>query len=88
MSLPQSLRLLLPLVIGLVVGGAGAILFQESMPGAVGSPQERADKLEIELKQTQSRLAALEAPDTPGKNSRGLFDRKNKTTASDGLRRD
>ena len=86
MSLPQSLRLLLPLVIGLVVGGAGAILFQESMPGAVGSPQERADKLEIELKQTQSRLAALEAPDTPGKNSRGLFDRKNKATASDGLR--
>ena len=86
MSLPQSIRTFIPLVIGLLVGGVGAVLFQESMPGAEGSPKERADKLEHDLKQAQTRLAALEAGDGPGKNSRGIFERRNRGTASDGLR--
>ena len=75
MSLAQSARSLIPLVIGLAVGGVGAILFQESMPGAEGSPQARADKLEAELKQTKNRLAALEAADAPVRNRRGLIER-------------
>ena len=88
MSLAQSARSLIPLVIGLAVGGVGVTLFQESMPGAVGSPQERADKLEITLKQAQNRISALEAEDVPSRNARGLFERKrgNQARASDGLR--
>lgn len=75
MPLAQSLRSLIPLVIGLAVGGVGAILFQESMPGAEGSPKERANKLEMELKQAQNRIAALEANDAPVRNRRGLIER-------------
>ena len=36
-------------------------MFLESMPGREGSPEERANKLEIELKRAQNRIAALEA---------------------------
>ena len=61
MNLPPALRALLPLVIGLVVGGVGVSLFMESMPGSEGSPQERADQLDRELKRAQNRIAALEA---------------------------
>ena len=86
MPIPKFVRSLIPLVVGLMVGGVGATLFNESMPGAEGSPKERADKLELELKQAQSRLAALDAGDGPGKNSRGIFDRKSKATTADGLR--
>ena len=88
MPLAQTLRSLIPLVIGLAVGGVGAILFQESMPGAEGSPKELAAKLELELKQAQNKIAALEAEDTPSRNARGLFERKkgNQATVSDGLR--
>jgi len=86
MTPAQAIRSALPLVAGLIVGGVGATLFMESMPGAEGSPKERADKLEHELKQAQTRLATLEADDGKSKNSRGLFDRKSKATASDGLR--
>ena len=85
MSLAQSLRSVIPLVIGLTVGGVGAILFQESMPGAAGSPQELVNKLELELKQARNRIAEMEAPDAGSRNSRGLFERKKATTA-DGLR--
>lgn len=87
MSFAQSLRSLIPLVIGLAVGGVGAVLFQESMPGAAGSPQEQVNKLETELKKAQNRIAEMEAPDAGSRNSHGLFDRKkNQATASDGLR--
>ena len=88
MPLAQSLRSLIPLVIGLAVGGVGAILFQESMPGAEGSPKELAAKLESELKQAQNKIAALEAEDVPSRNARGLLERKkgNQPTLSDGLR--
>ena len=88
MPLTQTLRTLIPLVIGLAVGGVGAVLFQESMPGAEGSPQERAGRLEAELKEARHKIAALEAEDTPSRNARGLFERKkgNQATVSDGLR--
>lgn len=61
MNLAQAIRPLLPLVIGLAVGGVGATLFQQSMPGAAGSPEERARKLEVELHRAQNRIATLEA---------------------------
>lgn len=64
MSLAQFIRSAIPLVLGLVVGGAGAILFLDSMPGAKGSAKERADQLELELKRAQNRIAALEAADS------------------------
>lgn len=88
MPLAQTLRSLIPLVIGLAVGGVGAVLFQESMPGAEGSPQERAAKLELELKDARNRIAALEAEDAPSRNARGLFERKkgNQATVSEGIR--
>jgi hypothetical protein len=61
MSFAQSVRSSIPLVIGLAVGGVGATLFLESMPGAGGSPEERTNKLELALKQAQNRIVALEA---------------------------
>jgi hypothetical protein len=74
MPLPQSLRSLLPLVIGLAVGAAGAILFSDSMPGAEGSPEERANRLESELGRAQNRIAALEA-NAGGRPSGGILQR-------------
>ena len=65
MPLPQSIRALLPLVVGLLVGGVGVTLFRESMPGAEGSPEARANKLELELQRANNRIAELEA--TPAK---------------------
>ncbi len=44
-------------------------MFVESMPGAEGTPQERANKLEIELKRARSRIAALEAEDSSGRST-------------------
>ena len=41
MPLPQPIRALIPLAIGLLVGGVGATMFMQSMPGAEGSPEER-----------------------------------------------
>ncbi|MEN9534965.1 MAG: hypothetical protein RIR37_238 [Verrucomicrobiota bacterium] len=55
-----SLRPLIPLAIGLVLGGAGATLYRNSMPAAAGSPEERAQKLESDLKRANIRIAALE----------------------------
>lgn len=63
MSAASVLRSVIPLVCGLAVGALGATLFEQSMPGAAGSPEERAQKLELELKRAQSRIAALEAAD-------------------------
>jgi hypothetical protein len=64
MPMPPAIRLLLPLATGLLVGIVGATMFRESMPGAEGSPQERADRLEVELKQARNRIAALESSDS------------------------
>ena len=61
MPLPRSIRALLPLIIGLVVGGVGVALFRESLPGAEGSPEARANKLELELQRANNRISELEA---------------------------
>lgn len=66
MKPPQTLRSLVPLVIGLALGGVGAVSFMESLPGVEGSPEERANQLELELKRAQNRIAALEAADAQG----------------------
>ena len=71
MPLPHSIRSLLPLAIGLVVGCVGATMFIQSMPGAAGSPEERANKLEIELKKAQDRIAVLDAKDSPRRTRPG-----------------
>ena len=71
MPLPQSIRSLLPLAIGLIVGGVGATMFIQSMPGAAGSPEERANKLELELKKAQDRIAVLDAKDSPRRTRPG-----------------
>ena len=41
------------------------------MPGAEGSPEERATWLEVELKKAQNRIAALEAADPRGRRKPG-----------------
>jgi hypothetical protein len=64
---------LIPLVVGLVVGGVGVTLFLESMPGAAGSDKERADRLERELKKAQDLIAA--AGGSLVRNRRGLIER-------------
>ena len=83
MSFVQSIRPVLPLVIGLLVGGLGTTMFLQSMPGAPGSPEERANKLEVELQRAQNRIAAMEGPDArtrrrPGRSladgARNIFD--------------
>lgn len=61
MSLPGAVRTLVPLFIGLALGALGASLFRDSLPGQKGSTEERAQQLEHQLEQTQSRLTALEA---------------------------
>src|SRR5262245_16880500 len=87
MQLPRSVRAMVPLVIGLIVGGVGATLFRESMPGGEGSPEERANKLEAELKQATSRIAALEAP-KPGEHASGsrASSKDRRRTLADGAR--
>lgn len=76
MSFASSLRSIIPLVAGLVVGGIGMKLFSESLTGPEGSPEARAAKLEVELKRAENRLAALE----------GKTGRRSGRTVSDGLR--
>jgi hypothetical protein len=76
MSLANSLRTLVPLAIGLAVGGIGVKLFSESLTGPEGSPEARAAKLEVELKRAENRLAALE----------GKTGRRSGKTVGDGLR--
>src|SRR4029078_843949 len=95
MPIPRSIRALLPLVIGLVVGGVGAVLFRESMPGGEGSPEERANRLEVELKQANNRIAALEATNSDGHQPQVVLGRlaisragsKDRRTLADGARR-
>jgi hypothetical protein len=72
MPLANFIRTSVPLVIGLSVGAVGAVLFMGSMPGEEGSPEERAAKLEVELKKARNQLVALEADprsrrDKPGR---------------------
>jgi len=80
MSLTTSLRTLLPLVVGLAVGGVGAALYLQSTPGAAGSPQARANHLELELQRATNRIAELEAGAPRSYRSGG------KRTVTDGMR--
>ncbi len=79
MAVPQSIRSWIPLVIGLIIGGAGVGMFLQSMPGAPGSPEQRANKLELELKRAHNRIAALEGSDPQRQRRPGR-------TVKDGLR--
>lgn len=60
MQIIQSLRPIIPLVVGLALGGTGVTLFRNSMPAAAGTPEERAQRLENDLKRAKLRIAALE----------------------------
>lgn len=73
------MRSLIPLLVGLAVGVAGAVLFLQSMPPAAGSAEERAGKLEAELKKANNRVAALEGADPQGRRRPGR-------TTKDGVR--
>lgn len=91
MTPAESIRSFLPLLIGLIVGGVGVTLFMDSMPGAEGSPEERAKRLEVELKQAQTRIAALEAADFGGDSNTAAGRttrprRRSMRTAADGAR--
>ena len=60
MQIIQSLRPMILLVVGLALGGIGVTLFHDSMPAAAGSPEERTQRLENDLKRAKLRIAALE----------------------------
>lgn len=75
MSFPQSIRSLILVITGLAVGGIGGFLFLDSMPGREGSAEERANKLELELKRAQNRIAALEAASATAHEPRGILER-------------
>ena len=67
----MAARPYITLVVGLLVGVAGAILFLQSMPPKEGSAEERADKLAVELKRAENRVAALEGADPRGRKRPG-----------------
>ena len=72
----SSIRSLIPLVIGLVVGGAGVAMFTESLPGEKGSPEERANRLDVELRDARNRITVLEASGPEGSNRFGQDGRR------------
>ena len=76
MALPPLVRSLLPLLVGLTVGVVGATMFLQSMPGAEGSQEERANKLQVELQRAQNRIVALEAANEAARKQPGFFERK------------
>ncbi|MFA7232641.1 MAG: hypothetical protein WC076_00870 [Terrimicrobiaceae bacterium] len=80
MPLPPSLNLLIPLLAGLAIGGIGATMFLQSLPGPEGSSEERATKLEVELKQAVNRIAKMEAENPDGRQ-------RTRRTLADGARR-
>lgn len=49
------------IAIGAIFGGAGALMFRDSLPGREGTPEERAARLETELKRAETKIASLEA---------------------------
>lgn len=90
MPIPAPIRSLLPLIVGLVVGGVGATLFLQSLPGSEGSPKERANQLEVELQRAKNRLAALgEGATGQDRASRALPANRGdaRRTMADGARR-
>jgi hypothetical protein len=75
MPVVPALKSLLPLAAGVAVGIVGATMFRESLSGEKGSPEERAARLEVDLKKAHNRIAALEEGHRP-----------NGRTMKDGLR--
>ncbi len=67
------------LLAGLGIGIAGAILFSQSLTPQAGSPEERIAKLEVELKRSENRVAALGGADPNARPRPGH-------TLKDGLR--
>jgi hypothetical protein len=89
MKVPEIVRSLIPLFIGLAVGGIGAISFRDSMPGAKGSPEERANRLELQLSRAEKQIAALEKASARGEGNsaaRSAEDRRRGRTFADGAR--
>ncbi len=85
MNTPSKFNGPLLLALGLVLGGVAVYFFNDSLPGAPGSPQEHANDLELELKKAHQRIAALEATAGGQPKARGLFTDGFKTVA-DGTR--
>jgi hypothetical protein len=89
MKVPEIVRSLIPLLIGLAVGGMGAVSFRDSMPGAKGSPEERANRLELALSKAEKQIEALENASARGMDSsaaRSAEDRRRGRTFADGAR--
>jgi hypothetical protein len=62
-------------------------MFMQSMPGEEGSPEARANKLELELQRAQNRIAALEAAHAAARGQPGFIERKwGAVTGRDGPR--
>jgi len=59
------------LVIGLLVGGIGGVLFIQSMPEEEGTLEEKIAKMEIELKRSENRIIALQGMDERNQNLPG-----------------
>jgi len=49
------------LILGLVVGIVGAVLFMQSLPSEEGSYEESTEQLAVALKKANMRIAAFEA---------------------------
>lgn len=67
----SSIKLFVPLAVGLAIGTVGAILVLQSMPPKEGSAEEQVVKLEADLKKSANRVATLEAADPHGKRRPG-----------------
>jgi hypothetical protein len=72
MPVAPALKSLLPLAVGVAVGIVGATMFRDSLSGEKGSPEERAARLEVDLKKANNRIAALEEGHRP--NGRTMRD--------------
>lgn len=62
------------LLIGLLVGVAGAILYTQSLPPEEGSLQEQTEMLQATLKKAETRIIALEGEGRTGKPGRTMRD--------------
>ncbi len=62
------------LLLGLLVGIAGAILYTQSLPPEEGSLQEQTEMLQATLKKAEIRIAALEGEGRTGKPGRTMRD--------------
>src|SRR3569623_865577 len=57
----MNVRLLLAMAAGLVIGSAGAAVFQDSLPPPPGTAEAKADALKGELSRAKTMIARLEA---------------------------